>query len=131
VPGAGIDIVPFVRLSGAVSWGDGTFDDLLAKHPAASVVAVAAKYRPEGDFDSSELPDQYDWEVWGPAELAGQSSLPFMLLAPAETTLFLWASCDLNSDGIINGHGETFSYYTDGPFTTGVTGVSDIELILR
>ncbi|MFH1467615.1 MAG: hypothetical protein ABIO70_24730 [Pseudomonadota bacterium] len=131
VPGAGIDLVPFVRLSGTVDFAEGSFDDLLAAHPGARVAVVAAKYRPNGDFPEEDLEEQYDYAFWTPAQLAGQTSLPFMLLGPAEATLHLWASCDLDGDGIINGPNETFAYYDGGPLTTGTASMSGLDMTLQ
>jgi hypothetical protein len=43
--------------------------------------------------------------------------------------LFLWASADLDADGIINGHGEGFASYTsDARITTGETSMSGIVM---
>jgi hypothetical protein len=55
--------------------------------------------------------------------------LPFTLLAPSNTTLFPWASADLDGDGIINGYGEGFaSSSSDARITTAETSMSGIDL---
>jgi hypothetical protein len=129
VEGAGIDVVPFVRLSGEVVPTDGTWDELVEGYDSAQLYIVAGKYRPSGDMADSELENTYDYDTWVAADLTGSDPLPFTLLAPSNTTLFLWASADLDADGIINGHGEGFAAYTsDARITTGVTSMSGIVM---
>ncbi|MFH1465432.1 MAG: hypothetical protein ABIO70_13675 [Pseudomonadota bacterium] len=127
--GSGIDVVPFVRLSGEVVMGEGTWADLVDGYPDAKVYIVAAKYRPAGDMDDSELMQTYDYDVWEAGDLASADTLPFTLLAPSNTTLYLWASADLDADGVINGHDEGFAGYSgDSHITTGETSMSGIVM---
>ena len=129
IEGSDIDVVPFVRLSGEVVLTEGTWNDLRAANPELQVYIVAAKYRPEGDMDDSELEETYDYDVWDYEALADADTLPFTLMAPSNTTLFLWASADLDADGVINGDGEGFAAYAGtSRVVTGETSMSGIVL---
>jgi len=102
IEGSEIEIVPFVRLSGDVSLNDGDFDDLLAEYPEATLYVTVLKYMPSGDIAVDELEQAYDYLSWGPDDLAGQSSVSYSVMAPGNTTVYLWANVDLDADGTLN-----------------------------
>ena len=102
VEGSEIDIVPYVRLSGDLHMAEGDFDDLLADYPEAHVYVTLLKYFPNGDLEASALESAYDYQVFGPDELAGQSSVAYDLMAPGNATVYLWATADVDNDEVLN-----------------------------
>lgn len=100
----GLEVLPFVELSGTVTVEDGTFDDL----PSGTGVTVAAlRYRPGEDLTASEVASQaYDSRSWDWADLEGTASRDFSLYVPASTVVYLWAFADTDGDGVVNESGE-------------------------
>jgi hypothetical protein len=128
---AGVSVVPFVTLSGAVTMNTGgSFDEL----PAGSSLYVAAlTYRPQGAFDIATSSRVYDSTSFVWSELTGQSSKDFSLVVPAGTIVYLWAYVDADVDGLVNEAGEAVASYgvdDNGTLPTGTTPVSGITLPL-
>jgi hypothetical protein len=125
-----LSVVPFVQISGNVSVGGGTFDDL----PAGTTVYVAAlKYRPSGAVSASTMEsDAYDYEAVEWPDLTGNSSFAYDLGVPAGTVVYLWAYADEDVDGLVNESGEAVaSGGTDdnGRMNTGSSDhTEDLEL---
>ncbi len=133
VEGAEIDIVPYVRLSGEVYMQSGDFDDLLAENPDAHVYVTLLKYMLNGDIDASELVYAYDYRVFEPEELAGQSSLSYSLMAPGETTVYLWATADVDDDEVLNESEDPVGCPNSGScrIATGTSSQSGLDIGLQ
>ena len=124
-------IVPFVVLAGTLSLESDDFDSL----PAGSVLHVAAmKYRPDTQIQSADIPDNsYDYEDFSDAELTG-SSIPFTLIAPANTIVYFWAYLDSDGDGAVNEVGEqvgSFGGESSGRLATGTESRTDMAVTLH
>jgi len=102
--GSGLNIIPFVQLTGTVSVEEGAFDDL----PAGSMVYVAAlKYRPNNDLTVNSLQSiAYDFDEFEWVELTGEAVKDWRLAVPSNTIVYLWAYVDEDVDGIVNESGE-------------------------
>ena len=102
--GSGLNIVPFVQLTGTVSVEDGAFDDL----PAGSTIYTAAlKYRPNNDLTVTSLESiAYDFDEFEWADLTGETIKDWRLAVPSNTIVYLWAYVDEDIDGIVNESGE-------------------------
>jgi hypothetical protein len=102
--GSGLNIVPFVQLTGTVSVQDGAFDDL----PAGSTIyAAALKYRPNNDLTVTSLESiAYDYDEFEWADLTGETIKDWRLAVPSNTIVYLWAYVDEDIDGIVNESGE-------------------------
>ncbi len=126
----GVNVVPFVMLSGEVSMASGSSFDSL---PAGSSVYVAAlKYRPTTTFDirSAAVYDihEVDW-----ADLTGTSASSYSLVVPADTVTYLWAFADEDVDGFVNESGEhiaSFSTSGNGRLMTGAVNQPGLDLRL-
>jgi hypothetical protein len=91
----GLDLTPFVRFYGEVS-----YDDTL---PSGTQVYVAAlKYRPNSDIYVSDLADGYDYEAFDASAVSAGSPWAYSLVVPANTITYLWAYADTDNDGVIN-----------------------------
>ena len=126
----GISVVPFVRVTGAVSMQDGSsFDSLSA---GATVYVAALKYRPGTDFDISTSSDTYDVHEVPWADLTGNSSLPYSLVVPADTIAYVWAYADEDVDGVVNEPSEHVASASsdNGRVNTGTANVSGVDLQL-
>lgn len=100
----GINVVPFVSLSGDIGVGGGTFDDL---PPGSQVVIAALKRRPQGGLDLETLEGQvYDYEVWEWPDLQGNTTVSYDLTVPSNTLMYLWAFADTDANGRVNEAGE-------------------------
>ncbi len=133
VGGSDFDLVPFVRLSGMLNLQEIGFDDLLADYPDASMVIALTKYAPTATVTIEELEDGYDYEFYSADDLAGETSVPFSVIAPANTTAFLWANVDVNGDGNFNGADDAcWAGYAEpgGLIETGDQNQSDIGLAM-
>ena len=128
---SGINVVPFVTMSGTVGMAEGTFDDL---EPSSSVYVAALKYRPSSDVNVASFDDiAYDTEEWKASDLAGTSSTDFSLDVPGNTITYLWAYVDSDGDGIVNGPGEPVASGggdASGRVPTGTTDSDGYELLL-
>ena len=97
----GLDLTPFVRISGNVN----TLVDL----PKTTAVYVGAlKYRPTSDTSVSDLASGYDYEAFSPSEVQA-GGLQYEMIVPANTVTYLWAYADVDNDGRINEAGEPVS----------------------
>ena len=121
--------MPFVRLSGTVNVEGGTFDDLAA---GSTVYVTALKYKPNGDFDITDLSIAYDADEYDWTELTGQSEVPFTVVVPSNTVVYLWAFADENADGIVNESGDYVAAGGEqsGKVATGTSNSSGLELSL-
>jgi len=102
--GSGLNIVPFVQLTGTVSVEGGAFDDLEA---GSTIYVAALKYRPNNDLTVTSLQSiAYDFDEFEWAILAGESVKDWRLAVPSNTIVYLWAYVDEDIDGIVNESGE-------------------------
>tara|TARA_R110000803_G_scaffold112011_1_gene180449 strand:- start:1185 stop:2489 length:1305 start_codon:yes stop_codon:yes gene_type:complete len=126
----GVNVVPFVSLSGLVNVTGGVFDDL----PAGTTVYVAAlKYRPTGGFDITTTDSVYDMDTFSWPDLTGETNKAFSLTVPAGTTAYLWAYADVDVDGNVNESGEHVASGgadDNGRVDIGTSSVTDINLSL-
>lgn len=129
--GAGIGVVPFVRLSGDVSVGGGTFDDL----PVGSTLHVAAlKYRPGEDVSVEDLEDGYDVAAYEWSDLQGNASVSYSVTVPANTIAYLWAYVDTDGDKVVNEAGEPLAAggtSGNGKTPTGTENTSGLDMVLN
>ena len=99
-----ISLVPFVRLTGTVMHGAGTFDEL---DPGSKVYVAALKYQPNTSVSvSSVVSSSFDIHEFEWAELSGQSSITYQLMVPGNAETYLWAYADSDLDGTLNEVGE-------------------------
>jgi hypothetical protein len=132
VEGSDFGMVPFVRLSGQLVPNEGTFAEMFGEDAEGDLYIILGKYIPNGDYPEANLEDEYDFEAYDIAEVIAEDSLSFGFLAPANTTVFLWASTDLDDDGSINDGGEYWACYgSDGcSYHTSESSDTGIELRL-
>ncbi len=126
----GVSVVPFVNVSGTVTYDSGRIDGL----PAGSAVYVTAlKYRPSTGVSASTLAtdaydvDSFDWT----ADINGNASLSYNLVVPAGQTVYLWAYADTDLDGNVNESGEPVSSAgsDSGAYDSGATSsTQDLDL---
>lgn len=99
-----IQVVPFVRLSGNVIHGAGTFDDL---DPGSKVYVAALKYRPNTSVAvSSVISNSFDYQEFDWSELSGQTQISYQLMVPGNAETYVWAYADTDLDGTLNEVGE-------------------------
>jgi hypothetical protein len=105
--GSGLNIVPFVQLTGTVSVEDGAFDDLAA---GSTVYVAALKYRPNNDLTVTSLESiAYDYDEFEWGDLNRETVKDWRLAVPSSTIVYLWAYVDEDVDGIVNESGEPVS----------------------
>jgi len=110
----GLDLTPFVRISGVVN-------TLVELPETTSIYIGALKYRPTSDVNVSDLADGYDYEAFNPSEVQSDE-LEYEMIVPANTVTYLWAYADVDNDGRINEAGEPVSSAGDdenGRMSTG------------
>ena len=110
----GLDLTPFVRISGVVN-------TLVELPETTSIYIGALKYRPTSDVNVSDLADGYDYEAFNPSEVENDE-LEYEMIVPANTITYLWAYADVDNDGRINEAGEPVSSAGDdenGRMSTG------------
>ena len=110
----GLDLTPFVRISGVVN-------TLVELPETTSIYIGALKYRPTSDVNVSDLADGYDYEAFNPSEVQSDE-LEYEMIVPANTITYLWAYADVDNDGRINEAGEPVSSAGDdenGRMSTG------------
>ena len=101
----GLSVVPFVTVSGNLTYEGGRIDGLTA---GTSVYVAALKYRPTAGVSSSALStdaydvDEFDWS----SDINGNTSVAYSLVVPANQTVYLWAYADTDLDGNVNESGE-------------------------
>jgi hypothetical protein len=125
---ASVSVVPFVVLSGTVSYEGG-----LEEFSGGSIWLAELKYRPTTDVTVTDvIANSYDYvEITG-ADLTGDTA-SFSMVAPANTILYLWAYTDGDGDGVLNEVDTPVASYGDetGRLTTGTSSVTGIELVLQ
>jgi hypothetical protein len=125
-----LDLVPFVVVSGNLLTDQGTFD----VYPSGTEIWIAAiKFLPDEEFTSTDLLDaSYDVVHYEPAELTGQSALPFALAVPSNTVIYLLAFGDTDGDGTLNEPDDPIasgSSHDSGRLATGSSNQSvDMEM---
>lgn len=130
---SGLGVVPFVSLSGSVTYAGGSFDDL---DPASVLFVSALMYRPSGDITTTDLIEYaYDQQVWTAADWAGASSLDWTLWVPGNTIVYLWAYVDEGPkpNGTVNEVGELVASAgedSNGRLPTGESSTSGYVLDL-
>ena len=119
-----IELVPYVRITGEVSFGTGTFDDL---DPGTKIYVAALKYRSNTSVTlASVTAGAYDLDEFEWSELAGQSSVSYELLVPGNTEMFLWAYADPDLDGTLNEVGEPVASANNGSSGAVTTGSANL-----
>jgi hypothetical protein len=129
-----LSIVPFVRLTGSVSYEDGrSFDEL----PAGSDIHAAAMlYRPSGDLLVDDFSSTaYSVSSWESADYAGQTELAYALWVPANTIVYLWGFVDHGPtpDGVVNTMDEIVGAggaEIGGRVPTGTSDSSGLNIVL-
>jgi hypothetical protein len=119
-----IEIVPFVRLSGEITYDSGTFDDL---DPGSKIYVVALKYRPNTSVAASTaISNSFDYQVFDWTDLAGQSAVTYQLMVPGNAETYLWAYADTDLDGTLNEVGEPVASAgnSTGYVATGTTSAT-------
>jgi hypothetical protein len=112
----GLDLTPFVRISGYVN-------TLVELPETTSIYVSALKYRPTSDVNVSDLVDGYDYEAFNPSEVQSDD-LEYEMIVPANTVAYLWAYADVDNDGRINEAGEPVSSAGDDENGRVATGES-------
>jgi len=119
-----IEIVPFVRLSGEITYDSGTFDDL---DPGSKIYVVALKYRPNTSVAvSTAISNSFDYQEFDWTDLAGQSAVTYQLMVPGNAETYLWAYADTDLDGTLNEVGEPVASAgnSTGYVATGTTSAT-------
>jgi hypothetical protein len=127
-----LDLVPFIRLTGNVSSEIGALGD----YPAGSVIYVTAlKYRPHEGLDVQDLEDNsYDIVAFNTGDLGTDTTVPYSLVVPANTIVYLVAYLDEGGNGVVQEAGEPLGFANEngssyGRIPTGTQSQSfDIEL---
>ena len=131
---SGLGVVPFVSLSGVVTYMGGEVMDKLPTDSTVHVVAML--YRPDGELAVEELAElSYDTDTWEPADYAGQTELDFNLWVPGNTLIYLWAFVDEGPtpDGIVNAAFELVGSGggdLTGRLPTGTSSTTDLRVDL-
>ena len=112
----GLDLTPFVRISGTVN-------TLVELPDTTSVYVGALKFRPTSDTNVSDLASGYDYEAFNPSKVQ-YDNLEYELIVPANTVTYLWAYADIDNDGRINEAGEPVSSAGDDENGRVATGES-------
>jgi hypothetical protein len=117
----GVTVSPLVRLEGSVTLAAGSFGSL----PAGSrIFVVATRYAPGVDLSVSSFSSAYDFHAYAWSEIEGRSSVPYTLVVPSNSTMYLWAYADTDGDSLVNEVGEpvaTAGTADAGQITTGTT----------
>ena len=123
-----IELVPYVRISGDITYGSGTFDDL---DPGTKVYVAALKYRSDTSVTlASVTANAYDIQEFDWNDVTGEASLPYELLVPGNTELYLWAYADLDLDGTLNEVNEPVASANSSRSGRVTTGMSNLVLDL-
>jgi len=120
----GLDLVPFVNLSGSITHDDGAFS-------GGTVTVGALKYKPSGEFSTSDIADAaYDYQEFDTS--GGATELAYSLDVPSNTITYLLAWDNEDGDGLINESDEAVgsgSSHDNGRLPTGESSqVIDINL---
>jgi hypothetical protein len=120
----GLDLVPFVNLSGTITHEDGAFS-------GGTVYVGALKYKPDGEFSVSDIADaSYDYKEYDTS--GGETSFSYSLDVPSNTIAYLLAWDNEDGDSLINESDEAVgsgSSHDNGRLPTGSSSqVIDIGL---
>ncbi len=122
--------LPFVFISGAITYENGSFDDL---DPSAAVYVAALKYRPDTDITTTDMINNaYDWTLYSGGDLAGDE-LSYSLIAPANTIVYVWAYLDGDGDGTLNEVSDAVGAINrdeQGRLATGSTAHTGKDILL-
>jgi len=128
----GVDLVPFVQLSGSLRLSTG--EPFSSLDSGSTVYVSALKYRPSGDLLITDPAVAYDTDTFAWSELSSAGTeLAWDLTLPSDTIVYLWAFADTDGDGIVNGPGEPIGPYNPsdhGKTPTGQDGFGGIEIVL-
>ncbi len=119
-------LTPFVRVEGNVTYAE-SFSTL----PAGAVVYVSTlRTRPTNEFSFADLENGFDWASFTEAELTG-TSLPYVLVTPANSVAYLWAYADMDGDGVLNEVGEPVAGYgRSGRIELGTSNV-EVDIVMQ
>jgi hypothetical protein len=102
--------------------------------PGAQVHVAALRYVPGVDLSVSSLASGYDFQTFVWSEIDGQTAIPYSLVVPSNTTMYLWAYADSDADGRVNEVAEpmaTGGTRAGGEVRTGTSTSSyDLRLIV-
>jgi hypothetical protein len=127
-----LDLVPFVRLTGNITSEIGALGD----YPKGSKIYVTAlKYRPVEDLDVQDLIDNsYDVSEFETDDLGTDTSVPYSLIVPANTIVYLVSYLDVGANGVVQEADEPLAFANPnssnyGRIPTGTKSKSyDMEL---
>ncbi len=118
-----IALVPFVHITGDITYQTGTFDDL---DPGTRIHVAALKYRPNTSVTlASVTSSAYDMHTWEWADITGQTTLSYSILVPGNAEAYLWAYADPDLDGTLNEVGEPVASANNSSTGYIVTGTEN------
>jgi hypothetical protein len=125
----GLSLIPFVTISGTLGVNDANFD---AFPSGTTAYVTALKYRPNYEFEPVISSSVYDYQDWAWAELTGQTTVPWSLIVPANSTIYLWGFADTDIDGLVNESMEPVaSQSSTGQIAVGTESISGVTLELN
>jgi hypothetical protein len=127
-----LDLVPFVRMTGNITSEIGA----LGNYPTGSKIYVTAlMYRPVEGLDVQDLIDNsYDVMEFETDDLGTDKSVPYSLIVPANTIVYLVAYLDEGGNGVVQEANEPLAFANPnsasyGRIPTGTKSQSyDMEL---
>lgn len=128
----GLTLLPFMSVSGLVK-ANGLFDELTE---GGRLHIAALKFRPQGSISVADIEEiqSYDTMTYEWEELQGKTEVPFMLMAPKETIIYLWAYIDVDGNGYVNESLEPVASAGEddnGKFPTGNINIEGINMSLK
>ena len=112
-----LDLVPFVRMSGNVTSEIGALGDYAS---GSKIYVTALKYRPVEDVDVQDLFDNsYDYEEFNTDDLGSDTSVPYGLVVPANTVVYLVAYLDDGGNGIVQESKEPLAFANEADSNYG------------
>ncbi len=120
----GLDLVPFVNVSGVLTHQNGAFS-------GGTVTVGALKYKPEGEFNAAEIAEAtYDYVEFDTSD--GATSMDYSLDVPSNTIVYLLAWDNEDGDNLLQEPDEALGSGTaddNGRLPTGSSSqVIDITL---
>lgn len=112
-----LDLVPFVRMTGNITSEIGALGD----YPTGSKIYVTAlKYRPVEGLDVQDLIDNsYDVMDIETDDLGTDKSVPYSLIVPANTIVYLVAYLDEGGNGVVQEANEPLAFANPGSANYG------------